>query len=142
MVSELFTELEDELMGLDNVGSVRVGVPVEARNAEIGGDDDKLIVYLTFLNLESVDRVQKRKQARVRIMITAYYRDEDQDDANDDSKAKLALEAIDDILQRLADNARQFVLVATPEHTANSIWSSLRVGLRPFLVYECPVSIP
>lgn len=134
MVSNLFEQLVGELTGLD-VGEVKIGTPHEPTG--LGGIlDGGLTVYLTYLSLESIDRV--RRIAKVRIMITTYF---PESDAGDEEVQKEALEGLDDIIRYLADNQRQFTLIATPDHSANNIWSSLRIPLRPFLVYECPITL-
>ncbi len=136
MLNDLFEELEAELQGIDSdEASIRVGTPHDLRVGIDDANGSKITVYLTFLNLESVDHY--KNQARVRIMITTYYSDDNQEDEIPNEAIKI----LDEILELLADNKSKYSLVATPEHSANNIWSALRVGLRPFLVYECPVQL-
>lgn len=135
MIHETIQHIAEELYGMPDVADVKIGVPHEPSIQEDQGGSS-ITVFLTFLNLESIDR--HRKQAKIRVMLTAYYPDAE---AGVEDVQVHALEALDHIIQYLSDRQQEYVLIATPDHAANNIWSSLRMGLRPFLVYECQMPL-
>ena len=138
MFRAFFEELQTELSGIGP--TVKVANPPTPENGK--RDEVEVAIYLTFVNIESIDRINN--YAKIRVLITAYYKDKPADD-NEDEVESLnleALETLDDIINYLNENKRNYNLIATPESTTNNIWSTFRTQLRPFLMYECPVSLP
>lgn len=132
MFRDFFDALKIELMGV--IPEVRIGAPREDKEGKL----NELTVYLSFVNIENVDR--QRGVAVIRVLITAF--EPNKDNADEKEKYELAaIEAIDEIFSYLEENKKSYHLVATPENLTNNIWSAFRIPLRPFLVYECPVRL-
>ncbi len=129
MFRDFFEELQTELMGIGL--TVEIGVPNDPKE-----EKEELIIYLSFVNIENIDR--QTNYARIRVLITAFI---GKDKLGDHETNLDALEALDDIINYLDDNKRSYNLVATPESTTNNIWSAFKITLRPFLMYECPVGL-
>lgn len=130
MFRAFFEELQTELMGIGL--TVEVGAPNDPKEEP----EDDIIIYLSFVNIESIDR--QNNYARIRVLVTAFVKKEDLGESETNLDA---IEALDDIINYLDDNKRSYNLIATPESMTNNIWSAFKITLRPFLMYECPVSL-
>ena len=136
MLREFFETLQDELSGIGP--TVKVAIPPKENSSPDGeGESSKeeITIYLTCVNMEKIDRVNN--YVKIRVLITAYYKEE----LEGETMYLDALEALDDIINYLDENKRNYNLIATPESMTNNIWSTFRTQLRPFLMYECPVSL-
>ena len=131
MFRDFFENLKVELAGV--VPEVRIGVPKE--NAEL----EDITIYITFVNIENIDR--QREVAKIKVLITAFIPKAEGDQEANEANEIAAIDAIDEVFMYLEENRRSYTLVATAENLLNNIWSALRVPLRPFLVYECPVKL-
>jgi hypothetical protein len=131
MFRDFFDNLKIELAGV--VPEVRIGVPRE------DADLEETTIYITFVNIESIDR--QRRVANIKVLITAFIPKTEGDQETNEANEIAAIDAIDEVFMYLEENKRSYTLVATTENLLNNIWSALRVSLRPFLVYECPVKL-
>jgi len=133
MFRNFFESLKIELTGMGQ--EVKVGIPHKP-NGDDGNQGEDITIYLTFVNIERIERQAGR--AVIRILITAFIKESKlvTEEAQLD-----AFQAIDEIIGYLEENRRSYTLVPTPENMTNNIWSAFRIPLRPFLVYECPVSL-
>ena len=143
MFRDFFESLKVELRGV--FPHVMVGIPHSPKEVSDNSVNDTseldngLTIYLTFVNIEKIEKINLQTSiATIKVLITAFLKDKD---LHDEEKQLEALEAIDEIIFFLHENERKYNLVATPESTTNNIWSSFRIPLRPFLLYECPVTL-
>jgi hypothetical protein len=143
MLRDFFESLKDELMGI--FPHVMVGIPHTSKEDpsnpanDVTDSDDNLIIYITFINIEKIEQIGLQSSiATIRVLFTAFLKDKD---LQDEEKQLMALDAIDEIILYLNENKKKYNLVATPENVTNNIWSSFRIPLRPFLLYECPVNL-
>ena len=133
MFREFFDALKIELKGI--VPEVRIGVPRDDKESKM----EDITVYITFVNIDKIDR--QRKIAVIRVLITAFGPKAEGDEDKKEEYEIEAIDAIDEVFMYLEENRKNYNLIATPENLTNNIWSAFRIPLRPFLVYECPVSI-
>ena len=133
MFRDFFEDLKVELAGV--IPEVRIGVPKEDKDSKL----EDTTVYITFVNIENIDR--QREIAVIRVLITVFSPKAEGDQDQEEENELAAIEAIDEIFMYLENNRRNYNLVATPENLINNIWSALKIPLRPFLVYECPVKL-
>lgn len=131
MFKDFFESLKVELTGV--APDVKVGIPYSTKN---GAPSKEVTIYITFINIERIDRLTST--ANIRVLFTAYIRE---DELDEEAVQLDALDAIDDIISYLSENKSSYTLIPTPENMTNNIWSAFRIPLRPFLIYECPVSL-
>jgi len=133
MFKDFFEDLKVELSGI--IPEVRIGVPKEDKENKL----DAVTVYLTFINIENIDR--QRDMAVIRVLISVFGPNSNGDMDEEEENELTAIEAIDEIFSYLENNRRNYILMPTTENLINNIWSTLKIPLRPFLVYECPVNL-
>ena len=143
MFRDFFDSLKVELMGV--FPHVQVGIPHSSKENtsnpenDVSELDDGLTIYITFINIEKIEKIDLQSSiATIKVLFTAFLKDKD---LHDEEKQLAALDAIDEIILYLNENKKKYNLVATPENMTNNIWSSFRIPLRPFLLYECPVNL-
>lgn len=134
MFRTFFEDLKVELSGI--IPEVRIGIPKEDKDDTRELDDTT--VYLSFINIENIDR--QRDIAIIRVLITVFV-PKVEDLEEEETNELAAVEAIDEIFRYLENDRRSYNLIATSENLMNNIWSALRIPLRPFLIYECPINL-
>lgn len=138
MLRDFFESLKIELAGISP--DIQVGIPyAEREGVEQPGE---VTIYITFINIEKIEKKAHAggvaSIATIRVLFTAFIRDKQLHEEEEQFKA---LEALDNIITYLDNNKRSYNLIATTENGTNNIWSAFRIPLRPFLVYECPVNL-
>jgi len=142
MFRAFFDTLKTELTGVAD--NVRIGIPHTDKSKsddtglDIEANTSGVTLYITFVNIENLARGTGAGRATIRVLFTAFVGEED---LQDEDMHLEALDILDEVVDYLDDNRRSYNLIATPEQMTNNMWSSFRIPLRPFLVYECPIQL-
>ncbi len=132
MIKDFLEALKVELTGV--IPDVRIGFPREDKESKL----EDVTIYISPVNIDNTDR--QRDVAIIRVVLSAFGPKIEGDEDKKEEYELEAIAAIDEVFLYLDENRKTYNLIATPENL--SIWSSFRIPLRPFLVYECSVNLP